>query len=101
MRNLPFQQSVCLIALYRIFTREDCLEVNMQRTEKEIVAVQKVLHLDSKVDNLLEILRYLEVYGFIGMREKKKMVQISLKVNLQTVKNAYEDDPLLGRYFWE
>ena len=50
---------------------------------------------------MLEILKYLEVYGFISIREKKKVVQVCLKANLQAIKSAYEDDALLGRYFWE
>ena len=46
-------------------------------------------------------MKYLGVYGFMVTRERKKEVNVILKIDLEMIKAAYEDDQLLGRFFWE
>ena len=83
--------------------REEFLEVPVKELEKEVREIYRVLHVErggrGKMEDAVE---YLEGYQLVKTKVKRGAVdKVWLRVEKRAVREAFEDDSLMGRFFVE
>lgn len=108
INSLPMMHQTILLVCFQIFTKKtDCDEIEINKLLLAYNAFTTEFFLPVQdVKNLIEVLKYLESYNFILLKQSAKYKNlmigdnliIKLKINLDEIKNSLISNESFGKY---
>ncbi len=89
-----------MVAVWQLFQKEDRIEVTVQEVWQEMKWVTKSLGLsDFRESDIRDHLVFMESYGLLLLKERKKGLAILPKVDIGVISSTYGDHQTLKRFF--
>jgi Cdc6-like AAA superfamily ATPase len=90
IKSLPLQEQLVLVALHSLFEKGDILEADIEEICKETKWVTKSLSLGLfSLSSVKEKMKSLEAYGFVGLKDRKDKLKISLRLSTNDITEAF------------